>query len=454
MAMNAASNKAEQALGHGENTKIHDEISNPGKQESKYADPSGEKMKALAWMGKNHVELVETHKPRIVDDKDVIVKVTGTTICGSDRHLFHGAILQLQKGDILGHEYCGIIEKTGPAVKNFKVGDRVVASFQIACGDCEFCDQKLSSVCQHTNGSTVENTLYGNRTAGMLGYSHFTGGFSGGQSEYVRQPIADFNLLKIPDEVPDEKALYLSDVLCTSYHCVVDTGIKEGDVVAVWGLGAVGLLACQWAFLKGAGRVIGVDSGWRLDFAKEKVPKLELLDFKSIDMKEGVSGRLHKMTKNGYGVDVSLECASGEFAKGFIHKAMIATGLETDTSEILNEMILATKPFGRIGITGIYAGFTNNFNIGAIMETGIRFIGNGQAPVKMHWETIMNDYIIPGKLDPMMVMTHRIKLEDIAKLYPLFDQQAQIDGRGIEKPYIETRFSQPACKGSPALSVL
>lgn len=148
---------------------------------------------------------VTSLKPRILDSDDVIVKVTGSTICGSDLHLYHGAVMQMKKGDILGHEFCGKVESVGPSIKTLQPGDRVVASFQIACGNCYYCKQKLSSQCERTNSDELQNYLYGHRTAGVLGYSHLTGGFAGGQAEYVRMPFGDVNLLKIPDDVPDEK---------------------------------------------------------------------------------------------------------------------------------------------------------------------------------------------------------------------------------------------------------
>lgn len=200
----------------------------------------------------------------------------------------------------------GIVDKVGPSVKKIKPGDRVVASFNIACGKCRFCKQKISSMCERTNNSSVENAMYGNRTAGMLGYSHFTGGYAGGQAEYVRLPFGDVNLLKVPDGVSDEQALYLSDVLPTSYNAVVDTGVNEGDVVGIWGMGPVGLFAAQWAFIKGASRVIGVDQNWRLDYAKSKLPKIETVNFKQV---KSVKSAIDELVPGG--LDVALECAAG-----------------------------------------------------------------------------------------------------------------------------------------------
>jgi len=205
MALSQAAYGVEKAVGRDDNAITAQDITNPGQQREEFGDPS-ETMKALAWMGKNKVELIECPKPRIIEDRDVILKVTGSTVCGSDMHLLHGVVVELQKGDILGHEFCGIVDETGPAVKNLKKGDRVVASFQIACGNCFFCKQKLSSMCEKTNSSSIMATMYGGRTAGMFGYSHLTGGFAGGQAEYTRVPYGDVNLLKLPDNVPDEKA--------------------------------------------------------------------------------------------------------------------------------------------------------------------------------------------------------------------------------------------------------
>lgn len=193
---------------------------------------------------------------------------------------------------------------------------------------------------------------------GMFGYSHFTGGFAGGQAEYVRVPYGDVNLLKIPDDVPDEKALYLSDVLATSWNAVVDTGVKEGDVVAIWGAGPIGQMAAHFSFMNGAARVILIDGGpasWRLDFCKSKMPKLETLNYTSLPRGRTVTAELKDM--NHGGPDVAIECVAGEYAKGWAHYFEMMLGMETDTSEIVNEMLTSVKNFGRCGITGVYVGF-------------------------------------------------------------------------------------------------
>ena len=187
-----------------------------------------------------------------------------------------------------------------------------------------------------------------------------TGGFAGGQAEYVRVPHADMNLLGLPSDVPDEKGLYLSDVLSTSWHCVVDTGINKDDVVAVWGAGPIGQMVVDFAFYHGASRVILIDGGdasWRLDYVKSKIPQTETVDFTKLPKDESITSRLKKMVHNG--PDVALDCTSGEYAKGWAHYFETLLGIETDTSEMLNEMITAVRPFGRIGITGVYAGYVS-----------------------------------------------------------------------------------------------
>ena len=277
------------------------------------------------------------------------------------------------------------------------------------------------------------------------------------------------NLLGLPDDVPDEKGLYLSDVLATSWHCVVDTGVNKDDVVAVWGAGPIGQTVVDFSFYHGASRVILIDGGdavWRLDFVKSKTPRVETLDFTKLPKGESVTSQLKKMVHNG--PDVALDCTAGEYAKGWAHYFETLLGMETDTSEMLNEMITALRPFGRIGVTGIYAGYvskfppglvlkdllivyyqTNHFNIGAIMQTGIRLIGNGQAPVHKYWEHLL-DLVRRKEIDPLKMVIHRVKLEDIEKLYSQFEKREN----GIQKVFIQTKFSSAPYPGTPELTEL
>jgi len=430
--MQAASNKLAERLGDA-----------PTAVSTEYkAREDGSTMKALAWFGASDVRLIDAPIPDITEPDDVILKVTGTTICGSDLHLYHGEIVQLQQGDILGHEFMGIVDRVGSNVKNIHQGQRVVASFQIACGECSYCKQKLSSMCDRTNSSGLQNAMYGHRDAGFFGYSHFTGGFPGGQAEYVRVPKGNVNLLPIPDSVPDEKALFLSDILPTSYHAVVDVGVKSGDVVGIWGLGPIGQCAARFALMKGASRVIGIDKvPARLQFAREN-SGIETIDFSE---HTDIVKRIQELVPGG--LDIAIDCGTFHEPKSLLHKVEKMLMLETDVSETVNEMITSTKKMGSCGIIAAYAGYTNHFNIGALMEKGIRLIGHGQAPVHKYWHELL-EMIENGKFDPTFVVTHRVALEEFPALYVSFDKRLG----GVEKVFVETKFSAPVAAGTPRLS--
>jgi threonine dehydrogenase-like Zn-dependent dehydrogenase len=382
--------------------------------------------------------------------------------------------MQLQEGDILGHEFCGVVESVGPEVRGLQVGQRVVASFQIACGQCEYCKRGLTSMCDTTNKSSVQNAMYGHRFAGLFGYSHFAGGFSGGQSEYVRVPFAETNLLPIPEGVPDEKALYLSDIVSTSYHACKRAHIKPGNTVGIWGLGPIGLLCAHWCKLMGAGRVIGIDNVEdRLKFARKRLG-VETINF---DQAGDVVKHVQALVPGG--LDRTIDCAAFRYAKGLLHRVERALALETDTSEIVNEQIKCVKKvrnsrtlqlhipqisnrvrvcvcggacaleqFGRIVLIADYAGLTNHFNIGAVMEKGISLIGGGQAPVQKYWKMLMNDYIATGKFDPTIILSHRFALDEFADIYKAFNDKKG----GILKVFVETQHSFPRAEGTPLLT--
>lgn len=450
MAVSQAAHLAEQIIGHQGDEVTAQDVTNYEKS----GDPS-QTMKALVWNGKNSVKIVDTPRPKVIEDRDVILRVTGSTVCGSDLHLLHGAVVQLAKGDILGHEFCGVVDEVGSAVTNVKKGGRYVASFQIACGDCFFCHQKLSSQCEKCNSNTQAKAMYGTQTAGMFGYSHFTGGFAGGQAEYVRVPLGDVNLLEIPDDVPDEKALYLSDVLPTAFNAVKDTCVYEGDSVAIFGAGPIGQMAGYFSLHEGAKQVIFVDTEPRLSYVAAKWPaehksKLALIDYKQLSYgvtnQDTVVTRLKELTE-GRGPDAAIECAAGEYAKGWMHWIEMQLGAETDTSEIVNEMVEGVRNFGRCGITGVYVGYTNHFNIGSLMERGIRLIGNGQAPVHKYWEHLLSK-VRGGELDVYQMLSHRVRLEDLDKVYFKFDKRED----AMQKVFVETKWSFPRAEGSPALT--
>ncbi|WVQ63546.1 uncharacterized protein L199_001699 [Kwoniella botswanensis] len=404
--------------------------------------PDGATMKALAWFGSEKVQIVDAPIPDISEDKDVILKVTGTTICGSDLHLYHSEMLGMQKGDILGHEFMGVVDKVGPGVTTLKPGDKVVTSFQVACGTCRYCKKNFSSMCDRTNNSSLMASMYGQRDAGFFGYGHMTGGLPGGQAEYARVPFGEVNCLKVPPGVSDEQVLYLSDVLPTSYHAVVDTRVEEGDIVGIWGLGPIGLACVKWALLKGASKVYAIDTQPARLAAAAKLGNVVPVDFKAENVTKKISGEVPG------GLDVCIDATSFHEPKTLLHKVEKALMLETDVSETPNEMIWLVKKFGRVGLIGAYAGYTNHFNIGALMEKGVRFIGNGQAPVHLYWHEILNDYILTGKFDVSMLVSHRVSIEDFPKLYEKFDKRYA----GVEKVFVQTQFSEPPAPGFPQLT--
>lgn len=235
-------------------------------------------------------------------------------------------------------------------------------------------------------------------------------------------------------------------MLATSYNCVVDTGVSKDDIVAIWGAGPIGQMCIDFSFLQGAKRVIVIDSNWRLDWIKERYPRAETLDFSKLAKGETVTSKLKEMC-DGRGPDDALECVAGEYAKGWAHYFEMMLGMETDTSEIVNEMITSVRNFGRCGITGVYVGFTNHFNIGSLMERGIRLIGNGQAPVHLYWEKLLA-MIEKGEIDPLRMVSHRASIDDMAKVYAAFDARKE----GMQKVFVETKFSAPPAPGAPQLT--
>jgi len=370
-----------------------------------------QKMHALVFDGKKNISYVEKPKPLISHPKDILLRVTSTTICGSDLHLFSGNMVGMEKGDILGHEFMGIVEDVGSEVKKIQAGQRVVVAFDIACGQCTFCQREEFTACEVTNHNEDVQQQYGHRTAALYGYSHLTGGVPGGQSEYVRVPFADVNCLPIPDDIDDEHALYLSDIVPTAYHGTELGGVKEGSKVGIWGLGPVGLMAARWCQIKKAGRIIGIDCiPERLELAKRL--GIEVINFKE---QETLKALFEKVP---VGLDASIECAGFEYAKSWYHKLERAVGFETDTSEILNECIKATRPFGHVSIIGVYSGYCNHFNIGAMMEKDL-VVKCGQSPTQKYWKYCL-EKIRSGELDPTFVITHRAQLKDGPALYERF----------------------------------
>jgi len=299
-------------------------------------------------------------------------------------------------------------------------------------------------MCDKTNSSSVQEKLYGKPFAGLFGYSHFAGGFAGGQAEYVRCPFGDVNLLKLPDSVPDEKGLYLSDIIPTSYHAVQCAEVKEGKSVAVWGAGPIGLYSAKWSKLAGASRVIVIDNvKERLALAKDTIG----CDVINFDEDSDVVAAIYKLEPDG--VDCGIDAAGFRYTKGMLHTAQRALGLETDSSEIVNEALRAVRKFGNIALVADYAALTNQFLIGALMEKGITLRGTGQAPVQKYWKDLLKK-VESGEFDPTIILSHRFKIDEFSELYDAFDKKEM----GIMKTFVETRFSAPRAEGTPELSSL
>jgi len=369
-------------------------------------------MNAVVWKGAKNVEYKQMPRPLLTDQTDVVIRVTATTICGSDLHLYTNAMLDMHTDDILGHEFMGIIEQVGSDVKKLKIGQRVVVAFDIACGHCEYCKRQEYTGCDTTNPSKLMETMYGHRSAALFGYSHLTGGAPGGQADYVRVPWGDVNCLPLPADIPDEKALYLSDVIPTAYHAVEFGNVQQGSTVAIWGLGPIGLIAARWAQIRGASRIIGIDCVEERLRTASQILKIETINFKEEDTVKTLFAKVPG------GVDCSLECAGFEYPNSTLHKVERALQLETDTADILTEMMTATRKFGNISIIGVYTGFANHFPVGAMMEKAITVKG-GQSPTQKYWEMCL-EKLRSGEMDPSFILTHRGKLSDGPKIYDQF----------------------------------
>jgi threonine dehydrogenase-like Zn-dependent dehydrogenase len=373
-----------------------------------------EKSLALVWRGKEKVAVESVGKPMLAEPCDAIVKVTTTSICGSDLHLYLNALPgmgSMKSGDILGHEAMGIIEEVGSGVSKFKPGDRVVISCVIACGKCQYCTDKNFSCCDTTNPSGDMEKMFGHRTAALFGYSHLTGGYDGCQAEYVRVPLADVNCLKVPTDLPDEKLILLSDVLCTAWHGCELAEVKPGDVVGVWGCGPIGLACQALCKLRGASKVIAIDNAdYRLNIAKTS--GCDVIDFD----KEKVIDSLQKLCPGG--LDACIDCAGYRFPKSKMQKIERALSLETDALNIVNEMVKVCKKAGHIALIGDYFAFGNHFPIGPFMEKSITMRG-GQVFVQKYWETLLG-FITEGKFDPTFLITHTLPFTKAADGYKMF----------------------------------
>lgn len=375
-------------------------------------------MRALRWHGKHDVRCETAPDPRIEHPRDAIVKVSSCAICGSDLHLFDGLIPGMEKGDILGHEFMGEVVETGADNSALKVGDRVVVPFTITCGECAQCRRGNWSVCERSNrNARLADKMFGHSAAGLYGYTHLTGGYPGGQAEYVRVPFADCGPLKIPDGLSDEQVLFLGDIFPTGWQAAVACDIQPDDTVAVWGAGPVGQFAIRSALLLGAKQVIAIDR------VPERLQMAAAGGAITIDFEEeGVLERLNELTQ-GKGPDKCIDCVGMEAhatrsLDSMMDRAKQAVMLETDRPHVLREMIYVCRPAGILSVPGVYAGLVDKIPMGALMNKGLT-LRTGQTHVS-RWSADLLRRIADGQIDPSFVITHTAGLDDGPALYRSF----------------------------------
>ena len=375
-------------------------------------------MKAVCWYGRGDVRVEQVPEPRVINPRDAIIRVTSTAICGSDLHLYDGYVPLMMEGDILGHEFMGEVVEVGPGVQNLKVGDRVVNPFPISCGGCFMCQSGEFSLCENSNPNAwVAEKLWGHSPAGIYGYSHITGGYAGGQAEYVRVPYADVGPMKVPDGMPDEQVLFLSDIFPTGYMAAEACQIEPGDTVAVWGCGPVGLFAIKSAWLLGAGRVIAIDRfPERLRMAREKC-NAETLDYDDADVLEA----LGELT-GGRGPDACIDAVGMEAhvygVVGAYDRVKQAMRMQSDRPSALRQAILACRAGGAVSVPGVYGGFLDKLPFGAIVNKALT-IRSGQTHVQRYMRPLL-ELVERGAIDPSFVITHRMRLEDAPDAYRMF----------------------------------
>jgi threonine dehydrogenase-like Zn-dependent dehydrogenase len=390
-------------------------------------------MKANCWTGRNTVEVEEVPDPKILTERDAIVRITSTAICGSDLHLYDGYVPTMKRGDILGHEFMGEIVEKGPGVKNLAVGDRVVVPFPIACGACLACEAGLFSCCENSNPNAgMAEKMWGHSPAGIFGYSHMLGGYAGGQAEYARVPFADVGPIKIEDDLPDEQVLFLSDIFPTGWMGAEMCDIKPGDVIAVWGAGPVGLFAIASAYLLGAERVIAIDRfEYRLAKAREQAGA-ETINYEEVE----VLGALRDLT-GGRGPDACIDAVGMEAHHhvGPIHaydRVKQAARMETERPHALREAILSCRNGGTISIIGAYGGFLDKFPIGAVMNRSLT-IKTGQCHVQRYLKPLL-DRVRNGDIDPSFVISHQMALSDAPQGYEMFKNKLDECTKVVLKP--------------------
>jgi threonine dehydrogenase-like Zn-dependent dehydrogenase len=375
-------------------------------------------MKALCWHGKKDIRYDTVPDPKIEHPRDAVIKVSSCAICGSDLHLFDGFMPGMQSGDIMGHEFMGEVVEVGSENKKLKVGDRVVVPFTIICGECDQCRRGNYSVCERTNrNAKLADKAFGHTTAGLFGYTHLTGGYPGGQAEYVRVPYADVAPVKVPDGLTDEQVLFLGDIFPTGWQAAVACDIQRTDTVAIWGAGPVGQMAVRSALLLGAKQVVVIDRvPERLTMARAGGAITINFD------EESVLDRLGELT-GGKGPEkcidaVGMESHATRSIDSLYDRAKQAVMLESDRPHVLREMIYVCRPAGILSIPGVYGGLVDKLPFGALMNKGLT-VRTGQTHVN-RWTDDLLRRIQEGQIDPSFVITHTVGLEDGPAMYKTF----------------------------------
>jgi S-(hydroxymethyl)glutathione dehydrogenase / alcohol dehydrogenase len=376
-------------------------------------------MRAITFQGVKNVKVQEVEDSKIIKDDDIVVKVTSTSICGSDLHLIRGRIPKMPKGFIIGHEAMGIVEETGKDVTKVKKGDRVVVPFPVACGRCWYCNHDLWSQCDNSNEH--------GEVGGIFGYSELMGGYDGGQAEYLRVPYANVGPRIIPEELTDEQVLFLTDILPTSYWGVENGGVKSGDTVVILGCGPVGLLAQKWAAYMGANHIIAVDNiDYRLEHAK-KFNKVEVLNF---DNYENTGEHIKEITHGG--ADVVIDCVGMDGDMSVIEQIETVLKLQGGSKSALETASQAVRKGGTVSVVGVYGARYNNFPFGDFFSRNIT-LKMGQCPAHTYVEPIL-DLIKQNKFDATDIITHRLPLDEGKKAYELFDQKLDNCIKVVLKP--------------------
>jgi len=371
-------------------------------------------MKALVFHGPRNVSVDTVDDPTLKDSRDAIIRVTSTAICGSDLHIYNGSLPTSPM--VLGHEFMGIVEEVGKGVGNLKRGDRVVVPFPVACGTCFFCNHQLPGHCENSNPDHYgpEGGLLTQKGGALFGYTDLYGGYDGGQAEYVRVPYADFGPRKVPDFLSDEQVLFLTDIFPTGYSGIDWAEVKGGEFIAIFGAGPVGIMAAKSAWLRGAARVIIIDTQqYRLDKAKETT-RCETLLWESHDQVVQV---IRDMSQ-GRGADVCVDCVGFEPDRDIIDRVKAVINLEKGSPKIIETCMSAVRRGGVVSVLGVYATTNDNFPVGQFFDKGIKLVG-GQAPAHKHIDKLLQ-HIIKGEVVLDDIISHRLPLSQAAHGYDIF----------------------------------